>query len=189
VSRVGIFAGTFDPIHNGHLDVARLSKDQCLLSEVYFAVEEEPWGVKNPVGIEKRYAMVNLTIKDESDIKQIVLPQKHFDINSTLPYLETHFGNSELFFIFGADVFIKMDSSSWPNLPKLFNHNLIIFERGEINENDIQKHAEKLGINIAILTSQHLKHSSTDVRIETDKSIWVPRLVAKYITENKLYVN
>ena len=187
---VGIFAGTFDPIHNGHLAAARLSAKQCLLDKVYFAVEAQPWGVKSPVKYKNRQEMVDLAISKDENIDQLVLEDKHFEVEKTLPKIEKTFKNNKLFFIFGADVFLKMNSSSWKNLNQLLKHGMIIFERGSITQKDISDHANNLGISVAILTSNKLDSSSSKIRSSVDiNSDEIPSAVDKFIKENRLYQN
>lgn len=190
MKKVGIFAGTFDPIHNGHIAVARLSLKDCLLDKVYFAVEERPWGAKTPIPVEKRQAMVDLSISGDKDIEQLLLPDKHFNVSKTLPYLVGLFAGCELFFMFGADVFMNMNSKTWPDLPKLLKHHLIIFERGDITEVDINQHAKTMGIHVAILTSESLGVSSTVVRGSlVAQSSDTPATVKEFIKSNNLYIN
>lgn len=190
MNSVGIFAGTFDPIHSGHLAVARLSANQCLLDKVYFAVEAQPWGVKNPVEYKIRQVMVDLAISKDENIDQIVLEDKHFEIDKTLPKIEKKFKNNKLFFIFGADVFLNMNTYNWKNLNQLLRHGMIIFERGNITQKDISEHANNLGINVAILTTDKLGSSSTKIRRSIDiNSDEIPQEVDKFIKENRLYQN
>lgn len=183
---IGIFAGTFDPIHEGHIEVARLAASECSLDEIYIAVEELPWGKKEPESIKHRTAMVDLAIASEPRIKRLQLPDTHFSISSTLPYIIERFKNLHLFFIFGADVFVHMNKQSWPDLPKLFAHHLIIFERGEVDEASITAHAASLGIQVAILPTSKLHYSSTSVRDGALDLISDP--VQAYIAGHRLYM-
>lgn len=187
VKSVGIFAGTFDPIHLGHLEVAKLSISECSLDRVFFAVEEHPWGNKQPVNVSHRSKMVELAIKDQDKIFRLELPHKHFDIDHTLPYLETKFENQKLFFIFGADVFMGMNQAQWPNLNKLTKHHIIVFERGNFNDEDIQKHAKDLDIKVAILPTKHLNYSSSKFKNEGSINL-LPKDVKNYISVNGLYL-
>ncbi len=183
---LGIFAGTFDPIHEGHLEVARLAKTECSLDEVFIAVEQQPWGDKQPVAsILHRTSMLDISIERERGISRLELPDKHFSIPTTLPHIERRFEDAQLFFIFGADVFLRMNTSSWPHLDRLFVHHLIIFERGAVDESQILAHAQRLGVQVAILPTSKLHHSSTSAR--RGSLDLVSDSVRDYITNYKLY--
>ncbi|MFT4532564.1 MAG: nicotinate-nucleotide adenylyltransferase [Candidatus Saccharimonadales bacterium] len=186
--RIGIFAGTFDPIHDGHIDIARSAVEHLELEELLILVEESPWGDKSPIDIAHRKEMVELSISSEGKINQLVMDQKRFNIDETLPDLETRFAGCELYFIFGGDIFMHMNEDSWSGLEGLLRHYIVVFERGNVNERDISEHAKSLGIVAAILPNEKLDHSSTDVRLKPhNKAIWIPKSVAGYIDQNSLY--
>ncbi len=150
--------------------------------------EEVSWSSKSPVGISHRRAMIDLSIADDPKIKQLNLVDKQFNISQTLIRLEKKFPKDELYFIFGSDVFMKMNTKQWPGLDNLFNHYIVVFERGVYTEVEINEHAKSLGIAVAILPSMYPQHSSTDVRLKPhEKSVWVPKKVADYIDKNRLY--
>lgn len=188
MKRVGFFAGSFDPIHDGHLEVARTAVRELDLNILYFMVEEQPWGNKSPVDVKHRRNMIEIVAKDDSKINQLELSDKQFSIESTLSDLETKFQGSELYFVFGADVFMKMNEVQWPDLNDLLKHYIVVFERNNTTEKEISSHAQKLRIVVAIIPSQFTHYSSTDVRLKPyQNKIWLPKEVANYIKENGLY--
>ena len=186
--RVGFFAGSFDPIHDGHVAVANSAILDLELDQLYFMVEEMPWGDKSPASLDNRCQMVDLAIENHEKMQQLKIKDKQFSISNTLLEIEQKFAGSELYFIFGADVFMHMNSIQWPGLEKLLEHYLVVFERGNIREHQISDHAVELGVAIAVLPSEHLHHSSSDVRLKPhEKSIWVTEKVSNYIKINNIY--
>jgi nicotinate-nucleotide adenylyltransferase len=186
--RVGIFAGSFDPIHDGHLAVVESAIKNIGLDRVLIMVEKNPWSSKKPISIEHRKNMVNLAIENIDNVKQLELEDDRFDLEKTLPQIEYLYQGSELHFIFGADVFLQINKTNWPGLKKLLEHKIVVFERSNISEEEITGHSIKLGIAVSIFPSQHPHHSSTDVRRKPhNKHIWLPSNIAKYIDENELY--
>jgi nicotinic acid mononucleotide adenylyltransferase len=132
--------------------------------------------------------MVDIVVGEYFNFGQIKLDDKQFCIDSTLKKLENQFPDIELYFIFGGDIFIQMNKNTWPNIDKLLEHYIVVIERGKITEEDISQHAIELGIVTAILPSEHLHHSSTDVRMHPhNKYIWVPKSVGEYIDSHNLY--
>jgi len=188
--RIGLFPGTFDPIHEGHLEVARPAPAMLDLDKIYFLVEEKPWGDKQPLDVTHRRNMVDVATSNDDRVSQLVTIGNHFTIAETLPSLEQLFPEDELYFVFGADVFIHMNAEQWPGLEKIFEHYIVVFERGVLTEKRISEHARNIGIAPAIIPSSHPQHSSTDVRLEAhNKAVWVPEAVALYIEEHSLYQN
>lgn len=188
MKRIGIFPGSFDPIHDGHIEVARAASEQLELDLVAFMIEEKPWGDKQPVALVHRIQMIQLALRSEQKMTLLTDVGDHFTIDKTLPKIETEFTDCELYFIFGGDVFIHMNTKQWPDLEKLLEHYIVVFERGVITEKRISEHARNLGMVIAIIPSTLPHHSSTDVRLEAqNKAIWVSEPIAKYINDNELY--
>jgi nicotinate-nucleotide adenylyltransferase len=190
MKKVGFFAGSFDPIHDGHLDVARSAVNELSLDSLYFMVEEQPWGNKKPISILHRQKMIEIAIKNDNKINQLELHDRQFTIDNTLSELEKKFRGCELYFVFGADVFMQMNPTQWPHLEKLLKHYIVVFERKEISEKDITTHAKQLGYVVAIISTKFKQHSSTDVRLKPHlKAVWLPKDVADYIDIYQLYKN
>lgn len=186
--KIGIFAGAFDPIHDGHLEAARSVLGNLGLDAVYFMVEPKPWGEKQPIPIAHRRKMVDIAVIDDVRLRQLELPDDQFSLEVTLPRIENKFPDSELYFIFGADVFMKINAEQWPGLERLKKHYIVVLERKDILEPEISTQVRALGVMTAILPSPLPHHSSTDVRIKPDsKHIWVPEGITNYINQNKLY--
>jgi nicotinate-nucleotide adenylyltransferase len=187
--RIGIFAGTFDPIHDGHIAVAKTAVEFLELDKLYFMVEKSPWSEKQPIDVKHRQMMVELALTGTDSQELLNIDDERFNISTTLLKIEEKFPNSELYFIFGADVFVQMNTSSWKDLDKLLKHNIVVFERSKILESGISEHAKDLEIALAILPSAHPNHSSSTVRLErNNRTVWVPKKVANYIEENQLYL-
>src|SRR5438309_2205926 len=66
---VALFGGTFDPIHRGHLAIARAARERFALQRIYFVpADVPPHKLKQPItGFEHRYAMVALATAEEKD--------------------------------------------------------------------------------------------------------------------------
>lgn len=76
---VGLFGGTFDPIHRGHMAVARAARDQCRLKQIYFVTAAMPPHKPGaPItAFEHRYAMVALATADEKEFVPSLLEAPH----------------------------------------------------------------------------------------------------------------
>ncbi len=66
--RIGVFGGSFDPIHIGHLAISREALRRCRLDVVLFIVAAVPPHKKEPdASVEHRLKMVELAVEDEPD--------------------------------------------------------------------------------------------------------------------------
>jgi nicotinate-nucleotide adenylyltransferase len=104
MARVGIYSGTFDPIHNGHMSFALAAMSRASLSAVVFLVEPEPRG-KTPVAtLQQRRDMVRLAIADYPELSLAEpLGEAQFTLERTVPKLTERYGN-DLAFLIGSDV-------------------------------------------------------------------------------------
>ncbi len=133
--RRGIFGGTFDPIHVGHLEIANRTQGLFGLDEIYFVVSSAP-PHKNPHGITSafhRFAMCAIAVNDNPDLKLSTIELE----NSTSPYtidtlnrFKVLYGGKDdfLFLMLGGDSFASL--KSWKDSLELIEqHNLIVVER------------------------------------------------------------
>lgn len=193
MNKIGIFSGTFDPIHAGHLKFAEQAIKECVLDRVYFLVEPRPRRKQGVRAFEHRQAMLQLAIKDESKFGSIILKQSRFSPEKTLPLLESRFAGAQLFLLIGDDVLGHL--IDWPSVDKLFN--CVEFIIGI--RNDIEK-TEKQIINIRKIKGDSFKYSvfkaeqsklnSSSIRAvlkHGERPTDIPIEVLNYITQHNLY--
>src|SRR5437764_14301894 len=80
---VAIFGGTFDPIHRGHLAIARAARERFDLDRIYFVPADVPPGRPAPAtAFEHRYAMVALATAGEKGLLPSLLeaPPRHSNL-------------------------------------------------------------------------------------------------------------
>ena len=104
--KVGLFCGTFNPIHIGHLTIANHIAEYSDLDQVWFVVTpHSPFKKKNSLlDDHQRLEMVYQAVKDYPKLRQsdieFNLPQPNYTIN-TLVYLEEKFPDHEFALIMG----------------------------------------------------------------------------------------
>ena len=115
MSRTGILGGTFNPIHNGHMQMIEYSRRQAGLDKVIVMPTFVPphKESKNLVSCEHRLAMcrlacVGLDYASVSDF-EMKLEGKSYTYR-TLQLLKKQTPDDELFFIVGADMFLSMQN-------------------------------------------------------------------------------
>jgi nicotinate-nucleotide adenylyltransferase len=122
--RLGILGGTFDPIHCGHLDVARAAESALGLTELLVVPSHTPPHRPEPLASSyHRFAMVALAVAGRprwraSDLElQTMAPSF---TSATLDRLHGEgYASTELFFIVGADAFAEIES--WKNYPSILD--------------------------------------------------------------------
>ena len=137
---IGLFGGTFDPIHKGHLALASAARDRCQLGRVYFVpTSVPPHKTSQPVAsFFHRYAMMVLAtqgeksfvpslleaptefvLQDKKSAKGTVAPAPNYSID-TIRKLKREFKKADrLFFLIGIDAF--KDIAKWHESEALFS--------------------------------------------------------------------
>ncbi len=117
IKRVGIYAGAFDPVHDGHLAFARAAAAEAKLDKVFFVVEPRPRHKQGVKAASHRIAMVQLAIKDDPLFGVLILDDARPSILETWPHLQARFADAEVVVLMGDDVFKRL--SHWPRVDGL----------------------------------------------------------------------
>ncbi len=194
MKKVGIFAGTFDPIHEGHLAFASQAIKQCGLDKVFFLVEPRPRRKQGVRALEHREAMVRLAIEGRNEFGIIMLEQANFNVEETLPKLKALFEGAEIHFLMGED--IVMHLNDWPHVEDLLGSSSLILGVREGDAKKVEsvlesiKKARSISFPINLITTDEYAISSSKIRLAYKKGkqpIGVPDRTARYIETNKLY--
>ena len=198
--KVGIMGGTFDPIHIGHLTLAKEAKQQFDLEEVIFMPTGDPWhkAGKSVTPAIHRSAMVMASLKDhpEYSFSDMEIQRKKTTYTAeTLTELCNENPDCQYFYIVGADSLAYMEHWYQPE---------VIFEKAVIlaacrNTQTRETFFEKMeGLkkiysgDIRFLDVEDIPISSSDIRNKVKKgediSCWVTPLVDVYIKEKGLYL-
>lgn len=117
MKKIGIFSGTFDPVHLGHIAFAKEACQQAGLERVYFLVEPRPRRKQGVKALEHRVEMVNLAIANETKLGLIILKQARFNVAETLPVLQARFAGRGIYMLLGEDVLSHF--AHWPQIEQL----------------------------------------------------------------------
>lgn len=192
--RIGLFGGSFDPIHNGHLQLANWTKNKLSLNRIIFIPAAIPPHKQNLklTDSDHRYRMVQIAIENypDFDISDVELERNGISYTiDTILYFKNKFeiSKSNLFLIIGADSLL--DFPNWKDPDKIVkNSQLIVLQRPEIY---LDKSEPKFRRQAIILQSPLINISATDIRrrIKRGESIsqFVPPAVERYIYEHNLY--
>lgn len=115
--RIGIYSGTFNPVHSGHVTFALQALQTAKLDKVYFLPERRPRYKQNVEHYGHRIAMIRRALHLHPKLEVLETDDISFTVSRTLPRLELRFPGAELVFLMGSDVAIHV--SSWPNIDML----------------------------------------------------------------------
>jgi nicotinate-nucleotide adenylyltransferase len=195
--RVGLFGGTFDPVHQGHLILAEQCREACALDKVLFVVAGEPPHKGRPKTAAKhRLEMVELAIagNDAFEASEIELARSgpHYTYE-TLEQITAERPGDELFFIIGADSLV--DLPGWRRPERIFELATIVVVNRPGTDSEVLEKFQPPVVNRGIVqvTMPDIGIASRTLRsrIGESKSVryMVPRAVEMYLLQHGLYKN
>jgi nicotinate-nucleotide adenylyltransferase len=193
--RIGIMGGTFNPVHNAHLLIAEMAREQYKLDRIIFMTGGNPPHKTYTVSAKHRFNMTHIAIEENDsfvdDDFEINRTEKSYTVN-TLKYLNGKYPNDEIFFIIGED--------SLNDLPKWYKPeqilemcSLLVFPRKSQKSllQLIEIMSEKYNKEIFPIFAPIIEISSTDIRerIRDNKTVryMLPEKVIEYIKKHNLY--
>lgn len=211
---VGLFGGTFDPVHQGHIDLARHVLARCRLDRLLFIPAPLPPHKRQPVApFTHRVAMINAALADCPDTSGRVscsrieehLATPSYTIN-TVQALQREAGHDRYALIIGADSLL--DLPHWHQIDELLSLvSLIVVKRDGIDEAAIDRSLSSLGPHYVYDHVQHrwlgqnnktadylgdieLPVSSSAIREDLAHGripVMLPPVVLHYIIQHRLY--
>lgn len=187
--RVGLLGGTFNPVHNGHLNLAKAAKDRLKLDKVIFIPSYIPPHKKadNLIDAQERLRMIELAIKERADfeISRYEIDKKQISYTiDTVKYLKGSYPeDTEIFFLIGADS--SGELKTWKDIDKLSRLcRFVVGDRPGFSRNSEHPWLEKIEITATDVSSSQIRR-----RIREGKKIsgLLPKAVEDYIRTNNLY--
>lgn len=186
---IGLYFGSFNPIHHGHLIIANHILNESRVQEVWFVVSpQNPFKeTASLLNEQHRLQLVKLAINDTAGMRasniEFGLPKPSYTID-TLIYLEEKYTKHQFTIIMGSDGFQNI--GKWKNSKQLLkNYPIIIYKRPGFDVMEIKD------TRISIIDAPLLEISSTHIRklIKEKKSIryLVPENVLEQIEREQYY--
>ena len=197
--KTGVFGGTFNPVHKGHIMLAEYCMDSVGLDRIIMIpTAVPPHKISNNLASENdRLNMCKLACRGKenffvSDIE--IKRQGKSYTYETLTQLKEIYPDDHLYTIMGADMFLTLDR--WKNPKIIFEKSSIItIPRDEENklelENFYNKVLKAMGASSVILPNPVMSVSSTFIRENLDNFNLISNMLDKgvydYIIKNNLY--
>lgn len=189
---IGLYFGTFDPIHRGHINIVNFLIDNSLVEKVWFVVTpENPDKISNNLtDFIHRYEMVKIEVKDNNNLLasdvELKLERPSYTINS-LRYISSTFPNNNFSLIIGEDNLVNF--KKWKDYKEIMNNfKIYVYPRKTRLKRDMKL---LMSNNIEMIEAPLIDLSSTNIRnIINDKNYakqFISDSIYKYITTNNLY--
>jgi len=185
--RVGIFSGTFDPVHRGHVAFALAALKQCQLDKVVLLPERSPRGKLGVSEFKHRLQMLRLAVRPHRKLNVLALADMQFTVQQTLPELQAKYPGAQLVMLLGSDV-VQTFGFRWPSLNMLLQSvDLAISTRAGESEQTLREFLDSLDqpLTATFVNGPHAHLSATEVRSGNLQGI--EPLVRDYIEQNQLY--
>ena len=206
MKRIGVFGGTFDPVHNGHVELARQAIKECELDElIVVPVNEQPLKLDRKLAPNNhRFKMLELAFNDDEKIAISMIEMEKGDVSYTIDtlrlvkqlYENTYEGeNVEVWFVVGIDAFSKVEF--WKDADNLLKEfPFIIGTRPGYKETEQKEFLayvrKKFSATISTVDNAQIPISSTEIKTRLRKgesfNEAIPAPVVRYIIENGLYI-
>ena len=198
-SRIGVLGGTFDPVHNGHLAIAREARLELELDEVLFIPAGMPWmkAGQSVAQAEHRVAMVRLAISGLGWCRlstiEVDRPGPTYTVDTLEAWRAEYGVTTELYFIMGWDSLLELPRWHAPqHIVELCT--LVALPRPgspHPDANALEQQVPGIASKLIILERPEVDVSGTEIRERLAKSMsisdLVPAAVERYIMEKGLY--
>lgn len=198
MKRIGIYGGSFDPVHKGHLHLAETAVERLALDELIFMparISPFKQDREDVTSGSDRYEMLRLALEDRENmsVSDHELRQEGVSYTVyTLRHLRELYPESQLVLLMGSDMLMSFDRwYCWQEIME--NAELGCASRNEGDGDALRKKAEFLSDfgAVSVFSEDALPMSSTEIRHALKKnedcSCYLPEKVVQYIVKHHLY--
>lgn len=190
--KIGLFFGSFNPIHIGHLIIANTMAENTDLDQVWLVVSPQNPAKRHSNSLLHefdRYDMVEKAIADNHKLKvtdiEFHLPRPSYTID-TLTYIQEKYSTHQFVIIMGGDNLVNLPK--WKNADKILEYyEIYVYPRPHTEKSDLENHPK-----IKIVEAPLVDISATFIRnqLQKNKSIkyLTPENVEEHIKRKKFYI-
>ena len=191
--RIGIYSGTFNPVHAGHISFALQAIDAANLHAVYFMPERHNRKKTDVAHFGHRVAMLKAALKPHARLDLLETEDISFSVERTLPKLQARFKGKRLVFLIGSDKL--RDIGSWPKAEYLLDgYELVVGIRSK-DRNHIDQLLQDLPQkphSVCLIDSYAGSVSSSKIRDALRRQQETEGILAsvkRYSNQNWLYIS
>ena len=197
--KIGIYGGTFDPPHIGHINAFKAFVGQFAFDRVFVIPVCKPphKSLKSTVSAEDRLNMTTLAfggISNNVAISDLEIKRQGKSYTADTIKHFKDLGYDEIYFLCGTDMLLTLDM--WYKPDYILKNAKIVYARRENEEENTEKiaqkidlYTEKYGATVITLNTEVLEISSTEIResLQCGNSPFISPEVAEYINKKGLY--
>ena len=165
---IGIFGGSFDPPHRGHIEISKISLKKIKLKKIYWIVtKKNPFKSKTFFSLKQRIQKSNKALKKLKNIKALFLDDKikSSRMIEVINYFKKTKKKNDLYLILGSDNLLHFHKwKSWKKIVKLTK--LVVFSRkgydNKSKESTVVKYLNKK--NIIFVNNKLINISSSNIK-------------------------
>lgn len=194
--RIALYGGTFDPIHLGHLEIARKVLELFEIEKVLFvpaqvAPHKVGRSVTEPI---HRYAMLALATQHDPQLSistfELDAPDRRYTVDTVAHFQKTFGDATELFFIMGADSWSEIQTwREWERLLTMVNHIVVTRPGYEVAAAPPAEVAARVLFTDAVMnnvSATGIRRLAREGRMDELTGL-VPEPVAEYIRKYEIY--
>lgn len=188
--KIGVFSGTFNPVHGGHMALADAAAKEADLDKVVFLPEAKPRRKNDVAPLDKRIDMIKLALGENENFEVYKSQTKSHSAKETMHELYGKYGSeNEFFLIMGADVFEYIES--WLDYAELAANNSFILGLRQEDDGELAMEiAKRSSVKPLMVVSEFPNLSSSKIRTAIRRGQEVEGVdgrVLNHIKTNKLY--
>ena len=185
--RIGLFFGTFDPVHTGHIQIANRVIKHNIVDRVWFVISPiSPFKINQSISSPKhRVNMLNLAIHNNPKFSvseiELQLSAPNYTAN-TLSYIQKNYIKNEFFIVMGSDNYENI--SKWQNYEYILkNFKICVYKRGVKRKTQIMN-------NTIDIPGPEINISSSYIRqnIKSISPTLLSSSVLNYILKHHMYI-
>ena len=166
LKKIGVFGGSFDPPHYGHLKISKIALKKLKLKKLLWCItKKNPLKKKTYFSLAQRLIMCEKLVKKNKKIKVQYFENK---IKSSatidlIKYLKKKYSNTEFFLIIGSDNLIDLNKwKNWKRLVKLTK--IVVFPRKDYDQKAKKSDIFQKMKEIIFINNKYINISSTELR-------------------------
>lgn len=181
-----IFGGSFDPIHEGHIKVAKKAMKKIKASKLFFVpCNQHPDDKKIVATKQERLDMLNLSIQNMPEFEiceyELNIDEPSYTIN-TVRYFKQNYSNYELYLLIGYDQLIQFNT--WNDYEQILDMAKIICHTRKIEKDKIKENVNFPFIKVGF---RNINAASRELKTKPNRK-FLSQKVIDYINNNAIYV-
>ena len=177
--KLGLYVGSFNPVHNGHIKVINYLIDNNLVDKVIVLPTPNYWDKQDIIPVKHRINMLKFFEREN-----VIIDDKNNEYPYTYQVIDSikKEYNDEIYLVIGSDNLEKLHL--WKNIDKILENKIIVLRRGDTPIDEYLKRFDKTRF-IIVDDFEYLDVCSTDIRNGIYNNI--DDRVVEYIKRNNLY--